>query len=449
MTDGAARILRGIDENRSVWANGKPPYEPRSPLSKDESADVAIIGGGFTGVSTALELAKRFPEKRIVLLEARALANGASGRNGGLVLNGIGMHPKTPEQAKRLWDVTQSAMALIADNIAEHRLDVRFDRDGALDVLTDARRADDAAKEIDELFAPAGIPIQFFSSKELVQKKIAIEGAKGAVFDPTAGRLDGLDYVRALGAVVEKLGVAIYEGTPVTRVREGRAIELETPRGTMRAGAIVLATNAYTPKLGYFTRALLPVHSHVIATEARSPEEWAEMGWGARCAGFSDDRDRLAYASMTERGEIVFGGGSNAAYGYTWGGGTSFAGQTSRAFTAVTNCLHSYLPRLKNVPIATRWTGTVALTMSRVATMGVLGEHENVYYALGYSGHGIALANLAGRVIADLYAGERERWRDLPFFEQALFPVPPEPFRFLGYHAYTLLTGRSPRKTLT
>ncbi len=151
---------------------------------------------------------------------------------------------------------------------------------------------------------------------------------------------------------------------------------------------------------------------------------------------------------MTTRGELVFGGGSNASYGYGFGNGTAFQGDDTRAMEAIAKSLHRYLPKAKDVRIAHRWSGPVALTMSRVCTMGVQGKHRNVYFALGYSGHGITLANLAGEVLTDLYAGDAARWKGLPFFQQRLLYVPPEPFRWVGYHAYTTLTGRSPRRSL-
>jgi glycine/D-amino acid oxidase-like deaminating enzyme len=142
----------------------------------------------------------------------------------------------------------------------------------------------------------------------------------------------------------------------------------------------------------------------------------------------------------------VFGGGSNQAYAYQFGGTTAYQGSAERGFRAVHRRLLAYLPALEGVRVAHRWTGAVAPTFSRLCTMGVTGRSRNVYYALGYSGHGIVLANLAGRVLADLYAGEGGRWEGLPFYEQKLPSLPPEPFRWLGYHAYTAITGRSPRR---
>ncbi len=434
------------DENRSVWLADKPPYEPLPALAADISADVAIIGGGFTGVSTAYHLAERFPEKRIVLLEARALANGGSGRNGGLMLNWVaGVHPEDPSHAKEIFDATQEGMSIIEGFVREHDLSVGVSRDGALEVVTRAKHAEDAAREVEQLRA-VGVPLVWLGERELPEI-LRVEGALGAVLDPTAGRLDGAALVRGMRPVLLRLGVGVYEQTPVLRIEEGQTVVLTTRAGVVRAKAIVLATNAYTPAMGYFSSSVCALHSHVIATEPLSADAWRARGWGS-VAGWSDDLDRLSYSSMTHDGRIVFGGGSNAAYGYRWANRPTFGGSAERSFDAVHETLLRYLPGASDVPIAHRWTGPVALTLSRVCTMGVRGRARNVYYALGYSGHGITLANLAGRVIRDLYSGDAERWRGMPFLQQRLTYIPPEPFRYIGYQLFTRLTGRSPKQTL-
>jgi glycine/D-amino acid oxidase-like deaminating enzyme len=435
-----------IDENRSVWAADKPPYAPSPALAGDIDADVAIVGGGFTGVSTALHLARRFPERRIVLLEARQLANGASGRNGGQVLNWVnGVEHADPEHARRIYDVTRSGIDLIEDTISRYRLDTRWRRDGCLEVFTSPARADAAAKRAEWLQA-AGVPVRFVPKAEL-RGTLALEGAEGALLDPHAGQLDGVGYLRGLKPVLLDLGVHVHEDTPVRKIVEGATCALTTDGGVVRAKAIVLATNAYTPRLGYFRDGLLPLHSHVVATEPLSDAEWAERGW-AGAAGFSDDLDRIAYAAHTREGRVVFGGGSNASYGYRYGGRTTWEGAADTGFAAVEDRLRRYLPRAANVRVTHRWTGTLAVTLSRVCTMGVRGEHQNVYFALGYSGHGVTLANLAGRVLCDLYAGEHAPWKGLPFYQQRLLWIPPDPFRWMGYHAFTAVTGKSPRRSL-
>jgi len=438
-----------FDDNRSVWwANASDvTYVPAPALGKDLDCDVAIVGGGFTGTSTAYHLARRFPEKRIVIVEGRLLGNGASGRNGGLALNWInGVETADLALARRVYDVTRAGIDAIEARIREHALDVPWKRDGYVDILTDERRAEGAAREVERL-ASVGIPLRYLSGPELA-RHVRFDGAVGGVLDPYAGQVDGVRLVRAMRPVLEGLGVMIHEHTPVRGIDEGETHTLDVPGGRVRAKAVVLATNAYTPRLGYFGTGIVPLHSHVLATEALSAEAWEEHGWPAGLGGFSDDFDRIAYGSMTARGQLVFGGGSNAAYGYGFGNGTAFRGDDGKAQAAMTRSLQRYLPKAKDVRIAQRWSGPVALTMSRVCTMGVQGKHKNVYFALGYSGHGVTLANLAGEVLTDIVAGVASRWEGLPFYQQRLLFVPPEPLRWFGYHAYTSLTGRSPRRSL-
>jgi glycine/D-amino acid oxidase-like deaminating enzyme len=446
LTAAAARA--GFDDNQAVWVAGKPAYEPSGSLMSDTSADVAVIGGGFTGVSTAYHLKRRFPERRVVLLEAKVLANGASGRNGGLMLNWVnGVHSNDPEQAKRIYDVTCSGIDLIEEIIRAHGLSVAYRRTGCLEAFTDARRADAAAAEVERLRA-AGLPLEFLDARAL-SDRVELAGAAGAVLDPTAGQIDGVDLVRGMKQVLLGLGVEIYEHTPVLRIEEGRVVVLRTPDAQVRADAIVLGTNAYTPALGYFGAGIVPLLSHLVATEPLDRDAWRDIGWRGDVAGFSDDLDRLAYGGLTARGELVFGGGSNAAYSYLFGSRTMQPVATAApSFEAIQRRMLAYLPRAEHVRIRHRWSGPVALTMSRVCTMGVRGEHRNVYFALGYSGHGITLANLAGRVLCDIYSHDDARWRGLPFYQQRLLYVPPEPMRWLGYQVYTRLTGRSPRRSL-
>ncbi|MGH9323562.1 MAG: NAD(P)/FAD-dependent oxidoreductase [Vicinamibacteria bacterium] len=434
---------RHFDDNRSLWLAGKKPYEKAPALARDRSCDVVIIGGGFTGVSTAYHLSKRFPDRSVVLIEARELANGASGRNGGQMLNWIhGFEPRTSEEAGRIYDATREGIRTVHEIVTEHGLDVPMRREGHLDVFTDAKAADAAEASL-SMLASAGIRLRFLRRRELTDR-IDLEGVEGAILDPEGGELDGVAFLRELRPVLEGRGVEIFEGTPALRIREGRTIEIETPSGVLKARAAVLATNAYTPHLGYFKRGLIPLHSHVVGTEARTREDWARLGWKSG-ANFIDDRPRLSYGTLTSSGRLLFGGGSNASYQYAFGNGTRIRGPEEGAAEAMRRQLLRYLPRLEEVPVVHRWSGPVALTLSRLPTMGVRGAHRNLYFALGYSGHGVTLANLAGKVLTDLYSGGDERWRGLPFYQRDLRYIPPEPFRFLGYHAYTKLTGRSPR----
>jgi gamma-glutamylputrescine oxidase len=439
--DNVARLQHlDIDENHSAWVAEQPFYIPLPALYGRESADIAIVGGGFTGVSTAWHLARRFPDLRIVLLEALTVGNGASGRNGGLALTGMnGVEPAGSERARRIYEVSKQGIDLIEDLAAERSIDAGFSRQGCLEVFTTARTAE-AAHERVEKSARAGIPLRWLPGSSL-----AIRGAVGAILDPASGRVNGVGLLRGLRQLLVGRGVTIWEGTPAVRIEEGSVVRVETPQGEVKTRALVLATNAYGAALGYFRKGILPLHSHLLATAPLSEPEWNVFGWG-RYDGFSDDRDRVAFGCRTAGGRVIFGGGGNEAYAYSYGSRTTFSATATRSFDAIHRRLLEYLPGLRDVRIEHRWTGTVDLTLDRVCSMGVRGPSRNVYYAVGFSGHGVALAMLAGRVLCDLYGGNHEPWSDLPFYQKSLPALPSEPLRWISYQLYTRLTGRSPRR---
>lgn len=435
---------RAFDDNTAVWLLGAPVDEPAPPLARDIEVDVAIIGGGFTGVSTAYHLSRRYPDRSIALVEAKRLANGASGRNGGLMLNGISVLSDDPDLIAREYAITRTAIDEVEAMIAEHKLTVRFRRTGCFQVSTSQRSAE-AAHALVEQLAARGLPLTFTPADKL-DGVLRARGACGAVFDPSEGLLVGVDLIRAMRPLLVAQGVQIYESTPVVRVREGSIVELTTPTATIRARAIVLATSGYTPRLGYFRTGLLPVISHVVATDPVPADILERIGLGT-VAGFHDDLPRLAYCSVDADRRLVFGGGSTAAYGYRYGNATTFDARLEDAGTrALEASLKRYLPDVADVPIRHRWSGPLDLTLVRHCAMGVMGEHRNIYYALGYSGHGITLANLAGRVLTDLYSDHHEPWRDAAFYMKRPSGIPPEPLRWIGYQLYTRLTGRSPWK---
>ena len=432
-----------VDVNRSIWSLDAEPYERSPALAGRVTADVAIVGGGLTGMSAAWHLARRCPGRRIVLLEARAIGNGASGRNGGQVLNWLnGVAHDTPDEARRDFAFTQAGVQLIEDIARAHAAPGTFTRNGCLELCTDARRAE-AAHAATERLASYGVPVRWLGRDE-----VRVPGVHGATLDPTAGRVDSLALLRAWRPALVAQGVAIHESTHVRRVEDGSSLRVVTDAGEVRAAALVLATNAYTPSLGFFRNRILPLHAHALATPVLDDATWSALGIGA-FDGFSDDLDRIAYGCRTGRGRLVFGGGSNAAYAYRYGGAPVFAtspGASARSFAALRTSMARYFPPLASLDPAACWTGLLDLTFDRAPSIGTTGSRGNVYYALGYSGHGLALGMQAGRVIADLYAGDHDAWRGFPFFQRRMPLIPPEPFRWIGYQAYTRLTGRSPRR---
>jgi gamma-glutamylputrescine oxidase len=435
-----------IDANLSHWLSGWEYYQPSEPLRQTVYADLTIIGAGFTGVSTAYHISQRFPEKKIILLDARTLANGASGRNCGLMLNWInGVNSDDPALTKLVYETTREGIDLILQLIQTHQLKVRHKRQGCLTLYTDNQRAEDAHAHAEAL-QRLDIHVEYLSGATLTAR-VDSGRAKGAVYDASEGIINGVDLVRGLKPVLLSQGVTIYENTPVMSIQEGKELRLITPQGELRSKAIVLATNGYTPRLGYFRTGIFPLHSHMISTESLTSEQQGAIGW-KDISGFSDDLDRIAYGGVTPDGGVIFGGGSNDAYSYLYGNRTQYPWSPTSAmrwYRAIQEKLYEYFPGASPLRITRRWTGTLGITMSRLCSMGVRGAHRNVYYALGYSGHGIVLGNLAGKVLCDIYSGSDERWRKLPFYQKKLGGIPPDPFKWVGYQLYTRLTGRSPR----
>jgi gamma-glutamylputrescine oxidase len=428
-----------IDDNHSVWLEATPHYQPQPPLREDTTADLAIIGGGFTGVSTAYHFSQRYPRKRVILLEAKTLGNGASGRNGGQVLNWILGGAQDDASLQRNYRVTRAAMDTIQSIIQEHQLPVSYQRTGVYHAITTSRGAEQTHKDVERL-QQLGMPIQYFDSESLA-KRVKANGVVGAAFDPSEGILNGAQYVQSLRSVLLREGVTIFENTPALTVQEGATIRLITPQGEVRAAAIVLATNTYTNRLGYFRSAIFPLHAHNFATAPLSPEQMEKIGW-SESAGLDDDYSLLSYMALTPEKRLVFGG-SPAGYEYLYNNRSSFPGcpqSWTARYNKMRRTLIQYFLAIANASVTHRWTGPVAVNLNGLSgMMGVRGEHRNVFYALGYNGHGVTLANLAGQVLSDLYSGDDEQWRELPFYQPRFFPIQPEPFRWVGTQLYMRL----------
>jgi glycine/D-amino acid oxidase-like deaminating enzyme len=234
-----------------------------------------------------------------------------------MMLNWVnGIDSKDEAVTKRIWAATQQGMDWITETIRTEDLRVRLRRDGCLETFTSQERAEEAHRKAERLQA-WDIPVRFLHGPELAQY-VRAEGVVGALLDPTAGQLHGLELVRELARVLTDRGVRIYEHSPVERIEEGTTHRVHTPRGEVRAKILVLAVNGYAPRLGYFARELFPLHSHCIATEPLSPERQAESA--VIIAGAVDDptdpvRRRPPAACL--------GGGSNASYGYRYGNATT------------------------------------------------------------------------------------------------------------------------------
>ena len=433
-----------FDTNDSPWWQHRERSTPCTPLHEDLTADIVIVGAGLTGLSSAWHLSTHYPEKTIVVLEAKEVAHGASGRNGGLALNWFDeMDVRTKEYAQHVYGLTQETLQTIHSLASTGGCPDSFRFINCANLYTKESSFDAAARTAEQA-QQAGIDIRIID-KEALRSNLDIQHVYGAIVDPAAGQLDGVGFLNALASLLRERGIRIFEESPVQTIEETLPAKVSCIQGSVTADAVILATNAYSPLLGYFSDKVIPLHSYVIATESRSMEQWKELGF-TDIEGFSDDRSRLSYGCINRFGELLFGGGSNASYYYGYGGKTALHQRSPRSFQAVKKILLHYFPQVASIPIKYQWSGPVAISLDRRCMMGVRGEHKNIFYALGFSGHGITMATMAGRVLCDLYQDDVAAWKDFPFFMRKGYPFPPEPLRWIGYKGFTTFTGKSPRK---
>jgi len=232
-----------------------------------------------------------------------------------------------------------------------------------------------------------------------------------SVHDPNAGHVHPIKLAHVLKLAAEAAGVKIYEDSPVIRVEEGPMNRLHMAGGqTVKARSLVLATNAFTSKLGYFRNAIAPVYNYVAATLPLSGTELASIRWRIRMP-FNDSRTLVYYLGLTPDNRIHIGGGSAA---YAWNDGVAGRPQ-AKAVELIRKELARLYPGLRSIEFETAWNGMVDMTLDWAPLVGVTGKQQNIYYGLGYCGHGVNLTFLFGRIIADLEAGRQQPWRELSF----------------------------------
>jgi len=442
---GAAATLVGVplifkeqtvfDPNDSYWAEATPPVN--EPLKENLNVDVAIIGGGYTGLATAYHLAKVLPDLKIALFEARHVGHGASGRNGGMVLPQTG--PETmeidydAETHKWTYDLTVKSMKELARLVERSGIDCELRLNGYYYAIC---QEEDLAYYRDYVAQAQGmgIPLRYLNQAETT-RALGTNVYYGSVFDPNGGSVHAMKLVRALKKSAEELGVKIYENSQVHAVDEGEIHRLSVGDAQYQVSAktLVLATNAYSSKLGFFKSELIPVHTQVAATIPLSEEQLDAIGWQSRLP-FYDSRNFLYHFVLTPDRRIVVGGG-NADYFFN--NDLHYEGDLNQVLTMIQEEVARIYPALKNIPFEYIWDGILGVTFDEYETVGVMGEHKNIYYALAYNGHGVNLSFLFGRVIADMYRGRYNGWQDTSYYNYPLRKImPPEPLKWLGARGF-------------
>jgi glycine/D-amino acid oxidase-like deaminating enzyme len=405
-------------------------------LFGDVTADVAIIGGGYTGMWTAYFLTEMAPGSRVVLLEADICGGGPSGRNGGFLHGWWEDLPYLakrygPEQALRIAEASDEVVGGIGAWCAEHGVDAWFTPKGYLRVNAFPKEGNDWADSIADLDR-FGAPGQLVHMDHAAVQAICASPVFGeGVFMPSAATVQPALLARGLRRVLLERGMEIHEGTPVARLDQTAAgMRLTTPRGRVEADRVVLAANAWAAGWPGFRSRVLAWGSYIALTEP-IPDRLAELGWTGGEA-IADSRFTVSYTRTTRDGRIAFGAGVGAA-GFDGRIGPVFTHDHHAIERVVANFRHLF-PMLADVRLDDAWGGPIDITADRFPEIGA--QHGGrVLYAHGFAGNGVGPARLAGRILAARIAGGTDPIADLPLFGRRQRILPPEPFRYLGARA--------------
>ena len=388
---------RDLSRN-SYYAATTSRAHRHAPLSGAIRCDVAIVGGGLAGLSAALDLAARGLD--VVVLEARELGWGASGRNGGQAIHGLACSQDVIESqlgvddARRVWDMTIEALDLLRERISTHAIDCDW-RDGFLGVATSARKGRQLAEWADGLESTYRYPLTRVAPKDM-PAWIASARYHSAIHDPRSGHLHPLKYCLGLAAAVHKAGVRIFENTEVTALKHGTPATLTTASGEVRAAQVLLAGNVYLQDVAPALEArIMPVGTYIVCSEPLEPA-LADSLIPTRSA-VCDTDFVLDYFRTTDDHCMLFGG----RVSYSTKTPANLQESMRRRMVAT-------FPQLASTKIRYAWGGFVDITMNRAPDFGRLSN--NVYYLQGFSGHGLALTGLAGRVVAEAMTTDASRF---------------------------------------
>ncbi len=371
-----------------------------NPLDGSRRADVCIIGGGYTGLSSALHLAKRGYD--VLLLEARKPGWGASGRNGGQLCSGqrkdqLDLGKMVGEAAARqLWELAEEAKDLSKQLIAEH--DIGCDlKPGIAHPNHKAEYARGTEQYVEFLRRQYDYQEIEYLDGDAMAELVGSDTYFGGSLDTGAGHLHPLNYALGLAAAALDAGAKLYDSTIVEGYEEGKPNRVLTSNGVVEADHIVLACNGYLGKLEKrLCGKIMPINNFVIATEPLSDELLREIN--PRDLAIADSRFVVNYYRLSADKRMLFGGGENYRQNFP-----------SDIASFVRKPMLQVYPQLADTRIDYAWGGALAVTLNRMPHFGRIGKHST-YFAQGYSGQGVAMATLAGKLIAEAIAGEAEKF---------------------------------------
>lgn len=411
------------------WKVGRESRTPGPSVAGEIRADVAIIGGGYTGLSTAYHLKTAEPSLDVTVLEGESIGFGASGRNGGFVMTLFGssvalmklLHGK--ERVRQANDYMERCIDELDALVRRHAIDCDWQRTGFLRMATTPAYEKRIREEMDFLVS-LGIHGLEWKNRDWVQARIASPKFRSACWEPGCGSLNPIKWVDGIARIAKEAGATIYEGSPAIEIkREGEGYRVTTPRGSVRAKKLVYATNGYTHLIPGMRLRQTPAFAYIVVTESLRPEQLAEIGWQGREA-IEDGRNFMHFFRLTPDNRILAGGGP----GLVPFGGNMGHDTHPKAFAHLEKFINDTFPALGGVKIAHRWGGAFSATADFTPAIGTM-DDGRAAYSLGCTGHGVAMTHMNGQILRDLVL---ERKTDLTgqwFVNRFSMPMPPEPIR--------------------
>jgi len=402
------------NEKISFYRSSVEDLNSQDQLTSDIDVDICVIGGGLTGISSAINLSKK--GYSVILCEARKIGWGASGRNGGQL--GIGMRKDqfTIEKklglkhAKELWSLGLEAVEDVKNLIKENEIDCHL-VNGVMSTACFEKDIDEYKFEIEHMAKNYDFEGYQFFNKEKIREEINSKMYLAGLLNSGSYHLNPLKLTLGLAKVAQKNNVKIFENTPIEKIREeGDRVQVMSKKGLIRANQVVVACNGYLDSiLGSKKNKFMPINNYVVATEPLGEKRAREIIKNnyAVC----DTRFIIDYYRFSEDWRMVFGGGETFTSNFV-----------KNATSFVSKRMIKVFPQLKNVKIDYSWGGTLAITVNRLPHFGTL-MNNKVSYAFGYSGHGLALSVLAGKLIAENIYGDHERFKFLSDINHLSIPL--------------------------
>lgn len=423
-------------EPRALWMQQALERDPGADvpsLHGDQRVDVCVIGGGLTGLWTALEIMRLEPSTRVGVVESDICGAGASGANGGFAMT---WWPKfatlrklmSTDDALHVARQSEEAVAQMGRFCEANGHDVQFAPAGWLWTATNASQMRSWEGALAELASAGASPFRVLTKEEVFEMS-GSERHLGGVFEAGVATVQPAALVRSLREVALASGVTIWEKTPMLDFEVGsRGVRVRVPGGSVATDQLVLCTNAWLAHYAQIRRHLLVLGSDVIATEP-APEEMTTLGWTPGLA-ISDSRRLVHYYRSTRDGRVVFGKGGGRI-GFSDHMNRSTWARASRESQVIDQFRRTY-PKLDGVGIARTWSGAVDYSSDSMPFFGRLGESARVHYGVGFSGNGVGPSYLAGKILASLALGRDDEWATSPLIRTPATILPREPVRFLG-----------------